>query len=112
MSIFAREIDCVEESKNELLAKYPWAEAQIEAALSNADRLHMKKKRAEQLLNADRFLEAFSKKTSNMSFEEQKQLRKVLVEPADGEETDYESDQESVPVKNSPQKEYDEIQER
>jgi len=31
-----------------------------------------------------------------MSFEEQKELRKVLVEPADGEETDYESDSEGI----------------
>lgn len=30
-----------------------------------------------------------------MSFDEQKQLRKVLIEPADGDETDYESANES-----------------
>lgn len=55
-----------------MLAKYPWAEAQIEAALASPDRLHIKKRRAEQLLNADRFLDAFSRKGKNMSFDEQK----------------------------------------
>ena len=39
----------------------------------NPERLpRIKKKRAEQLLQADRFLEAFSTRGSNMSFEEQK----------------------------------------
>ncbi len=99
-SIFEYDIDSVQKKKEDLLSKYPWAEKQIEDALTNPARLpRIKKKRAEQLLQADRFLEAFSTRGSNMSFDEQKQLRKVLVEPADGEETEYESDQESIGTK-------------
>ena len=45
-----------------------------------------------------------------MSFDEQKQLRKVLVEPADGDETEYESDQESIATKD--QQSYDQRQTR
>ena len=83
--------------KQEMLSKYPWAAEQIEDAISNVARFpRIKKKRAEQLLEADRYLQAFSVRGSNMSFEEQKELRKVLIEPADGEETDYESDAEGI----------------
>ena len=95
-SIFDYDIGTVEARKAELLAKYPWAAKQIEDAVSNPERFPIKKKRAEQLLNADKFLQAYSKRESNMSFEEQKQIRKVLVEPNDGEETEYESDFESI----------------
>ena len=51
----------------------------------------------DQLTNADRYLEDFSSRSSNITFEEQKQLRKVLVEPADGYvSTDYESDTDRI----------------
>ena len=60
-------------------------------------------------MTADKFLEAYSTRSSNMSFDEQKTLRKVLVEPADGEETDYESDSE-VMVSRDPT--YEEKQDR
>lgn len=80
-----------------MLSKYPWAADKIEDAITNPSRFsRIKKKRLEQLLTSDRFLDAFSTQASNMSFEEQKKLRKVLIEPADGEETDYESDSESI----------------
>jgi len=72
-SIFDYDIDSVEIRKQALLSKYPWAINQVEDALMNPERLpRIKKKRAEQLLQADRFLEAFSTRGSNMSFEEQK----------------------------------------
>jgi len=71
----------------------------------------IKKKLAEKLLKADEFLQAFSKRGPNMSFEEQKTLRKVLVEAAeDGEETDYESDSEAIMERD--QKAYDTLQDR
>ena len=41
-------------------------------------------------------MEAFTTKANNMSYAEQRLLRKVLVEPQDGEETEYESDQEGI----------------
>lgn len=70
-SIFEYDIDIVEIRKQELLSKYPWAHNQIEAALNTPERIpRIKKKKAEQLLNADKFLEAFSKKSGNMSFDE------------------------------------------
>ena len=85
-----------------MLEKYPWAADQIEAAINAPDKLPIKKKRAEQLLTADKYLAAFSKQGKNMTFEEQKALRKVLVEQADGEETDIQtdfSDQEGLTTK-------------
>ena len=55
-----------------MLLKYPWAKDQIEAAIVSPESIKsVKKAKAEQLLNADRFLAAFSKQGSNMSFEEQ-----------------------------------------
>lgn len=42
-----------------------------------------------------------------MSFEEQKELRKVLVEPHEGDTTDYESDQESVQASKDMKPQYD-----
>jgi len=55
----------------------------------------------EKILNADSFLSSFSSKGSNMTFEKQKNLRKVIVEPAEmGSESEYESDLESIAEKN------------
>ena len=110
-SIFAYDIDAAEIRKQEMLKKFPWAAAKIEAALTSPELFpRIKKRRAEQLLNADKFLQAFSTKGSNMSFDEQKALRKVLVEPAGGEETEYESDQEGISTKEH--QGYDQRQDR
>ena len=69
-SIFDFGVDVVELRKKEMLEKYPWAREKIENAVGNPDNIrHVKKAKAEQLLNADRFLEAFSKQGSNMSFD-------------------------------------------
>ena len=71
LNIFDYDIDSVEARKEEMLSKYPWAAEQIEDAISNVARFpRIKKKRAEQLLEADRYLQAFAVKGSNMSFEE------------------------------------------
>ena len=70
-SIFDFGVDVVELRKKEMLEKYPWAREKIENAVGNSDNIrHVKKAKAEQLLNADRFLEAFSKQGSNMSFDQ------------------------------------------
>ena len=111
-TIFDYDVDCVDKRKAQLLEKYPWAANQIEDAIMKPERLpRIKKKLAEKLLKADEFLQAFSKRGPNMSFEEQKTLRKVLVEAAeDGEETDYESDSEAIMERD--QKAYDTLQDR
>ena len=103
-TIFDYDIDCVELQKQEMLKKYPWAAQQIENALTNPQLFPKKfKSTLEQLTNADRYLEEFSSRSSNISFEEQKKLRKVLVEPADGYvSTDYESDMDSIGERGEP----------
>ena len=87
-----------------MLKKYPWAAQQIENALTNPQLFPKKfKSTLEQLTNADRYLEEFSSRSSNISFEEQKKLRKVLVEPADGYvSTDYESDMDGIGERGEP----------
>ena len=63
-SIFDYDVDIVEIRKAEMLKKYPWAAAQIEQALTDSKKMRrIKKGRAEQLVNADKFLAACSKRT-------------------------------------------------
>ena len=100
-SIFDYDIDCVEKRKKEMLKKFPWASRQIDQCLSDPYRIpQLKPERLHQLLEADNMLTEFSRRAANVSFDEQRKLKKVLVEPAaEGEETDVDSDQEGITTK-------------
>ena len=89
------EVDCVRRKQEELLEMFPSQRQRILSAISNVGKISgVKPERIKKLLQADKMLEKYATRSSNISFDDQKSIRKVLVESADGEQSDYESEAE------------------
>ena len=85
-SIYDLDVDCVRKKQAELLEMYPLHRQRILSAVSNVGKIKgVKPERVKKLLQADKMLEQYATRASNISFEEQQNIRKVLVESADGE---------------------------
>lgn len=79
-----------------MLEKYPFAAKEIQRALDSTKIPQLSTERAQELLNADQLLLKYSTRVNNESYSRQTDIRKVLVEEAAGDETDYESDVEEL----------------
>ena len=94
-SMFELDVDCVRKKQAELLEMYPSHRQRILSAVSNVGKIKgVKPERIKKLLQADKMLEQYATRATNISFEEQQDIRKVLVESAGGEQSDYESEAE------------------
>lgn len=92
-SLYTLPIDCVEVKLMDLFERFPEKKAELISLVSN----HKYFKDAEfpdikQHLERDKLLQKHTKVIKNRTFDEQKQLRKILVESADGEQSEYESE--------------------
>lgn len=74
---------------------YPEQSQRILSAIRNIGNIKgVKKDKIKRLLDSDKMLEKHCTRATNMSFDEQRNMKKVLVESADGEQSDYESEPE------------------
>ena len=79
----------------ELLEKFPESSKRILSAIRNIGKIKgVKQDKIKRLLDSDKMLEKYCTRAENMSFEDQRNMKKVLVESADGEQSDYESEPE------------------
>ena len=91
------EIDCVKKRYEELIKLYPDHQERIKSSITDAKKFpDFKPSKLKQMLNADKLLDQYATKATNMTFEQQQEMKITIVEPADGEQSDYESDYEEL----------------
>jgi hypothetical protein len=98
-AVYDLPIDAVRLKTDELLKKYPNYESDILKALNVWPIFKprgFRQQKIEDLINADDLLAQYSTRETNLTFEEQKKIHKVLVEEVGGEESEYESDMEEL----------------
>ena len=94
-SMYDLEVDCARRKQAELLEMFPSQKQRILSAMNNIGKITgVKPQKIKKLLDSDKLLEKYCTRASNITFDEQRNLVKKLVESADGEQSDYESEPE------------------